>query len=235
MKNFHENITKFFENPTRDKFRELIQYNTGEYNNLDFKKEWPETSKLAKHILAFANSGGGIIVIGIEETEEKKLVSCGIESITDKAIINSQINQYIPSGIEYNILDFTYTSSDYSNLVGKCFQVVIVEYDPKLIPFISLKEGKSIKENAIYIRQGTSSVLASYEQLKRLLNNRIATNYNTSSEIELDEHLAQLKLLYSKIEKYRYVYTDNSGDIMSNISSAMVVFAKSLSNTLYGE
>lgn len=39
MKKLHESITKFFEDPTRDKFRELVQFNTGEYDNLDFKKK----------------------------------------------------------------------------------------------------------------------------------------------------------------------------------------------------
>lgn len=86
MKNLHESFTRFFENPTRDKFRELVQFNTGEYDNLDFKKQWPEPSKLARHILAFLNSGGGIIVVGIEEAENGNLISCGISEIKDKAI-----------------------------------------------------------------------------------------------------------------------------------------------------
>lgn len=234
MKSLHESVTKFFEEPTREKFRELVQFNTGEYDNLDFKKEWPESSKLAKHILALGNSGGGIIIVGIEETDEKQLVSCGIECIKDKAIINSQLKQYLPIGLEYSILDFSYSSSDYADLNGKAFQVLIVEYNPKLIPFVSIKEGKGIDENAIYIRQGTSSVLTNYDQLQTLLNKRIATNYNTSSEIELDEHLVQLKLLYDKIEKYYYVYSgENEGT--NNIFSGLSKLAKNMSYNLYGE
>jgi predicted HTH transcriptional regulator len=235
MNCMYESFAKFCEKPTRVRFRELVQFNTGEYDDLDFKKEWPESSKLAKHILAFANSGSGIIVIGIEETEEKKLISCGIKSIKDKAIINSQLSKYIPTGIEYNILDFTYSSSEYGELNGKSFQVMIVEYNPEMIPFVSLKEGKNIKENAIYIRQCTSSVLANYEQLQKLLNNRIATNYNTSSQIELDEHLTQLKLLYNKIKKYNYVYVKNNKNNDKKGFAELEQLAKKALESVYGE
>lgn len=232
MKSFHESITKFFEEPTREKFRELVQFNTGEYDNLDFKKEWPESSKLAKHVLAFANSGGGIIIMGIEETDEKLLISCGVERIKDKATINSQLEQYLPTGLDYSIHDFSYSSSDYVELIGKSFQVMIVEYSPKLIPFISTKEGNGIKENSIYIRQGTSSILANYDQLQSVLNKRISTNYNTSSEIELEEHLAQLKILYDKIEKNVYVFDEENE---KGIGKFLLQFSKVMSSNLIGE
>lgn len=233
MKELHELITKFFENPTREKFRELIQFNTGEYENLDFKKEWPEASKLARHVLALANSGGGVIVVGVEETEEKQLNSTGLDKFEDKAIISSRLDTYLPNAIEYRVLDFTYKASDYDQLVGKSFQVMIIEYDPKIIPLVSLKEGKSIKENVIYVRHGTSSVIANYDNLQMLLNNRIATNYNTSSEIELEEHLAQLKMLYNKIEKYNYVYAKNSNH--KNIFSMIEKLAINVSKNFLGE
>ena len=234
MKNIHESITNFFESPTREKFRELIQFNTGEYDNLDFKKEWPEITKLAKHVLAFSNSGGGVIVIGVEESDEKKLFSVGIESIWDKATINMQLKQYIPSSISYEVLDFSYKSSEYGELVGKTFQVILIEYDPTIIPVVCMKEGKSVRENAIYVREGTSSVLAGYDHLQRLINNRINTNRNTANEIELEEHLAQLEILYTKIQKYNYVYknTDNG------LENALVRFgqmASSIVNNILGE
>ena len=229
MKSNHENITKFFENPTRDKFKELVQFNTGEYDNLDFKKEWPDSSKLAKHVLAFSNSGGGVIVIGVEETDEKILKSVGIESIQDNANISMQLKPYIPSNIKYDVIDYIYQTSDYGELNGKSFQVILIEYDPTIIPVVCMKEGKCVKENAIYVREGTSSVLAGYDNLQRLLNNRIDTNRNTTNEIELEEHLAQLEILFSKIEKFHYVYINNE----NGVSSVLETFGK-LSSILTG-
>ena len=245
MKSTHENITRFFENPTRDKFRELIQYNTGEYNNLDFKKEWPESSKLAKHVLAFSNSGGGVIVIGVEETDEKQLKSVGVDSLQDKANICMQLKPFIPSNLKYEIIDYNYQTSDYADLIGKTFQVMLIEYDPTIIPVVCMKEGRNVRENAIYVREGTSSVLASYEYLQKLINNRIDTNRNTTHEIELEEHLAQLKILYSKIEKYHYVYNkkDNGigsaletiGKLSSYITSSFLVEKEKVKNPNYPE
>lgn len=234
MKNIHEGMTRFFENPTREKFRELIQFNTGEYDNLDFKKEWPETTKLAKHVLAFSNSGGGVIVIGVEESEEKQLSSVGIDSIQDKATISMQLKPYIPSNVSYEVLDFSYKSSEYKDLVGKSFQVILIEYDPTIIPVVCMKEGKNVRENAIYVREGTSSVIASYDYLQRILNNRISTNRNTSNDIKIEEHLAQLEILYTNIKKYNYVYKSND----NGMENALLTFGRmtaSLVNNILGE
>jgi hypothetical protein len=67
-----------------------------------------------------------------------------------------------------------------------------------------------------------------------LLNNRIATNRNTSSEIKLDEHLAQLKLLYSKLDKYFYVYEKDSQST-PGVLAALSQFAFNLSKSVVGE
>lgn len=61
-KSLYEEFAVFFENPTRDSLRKLLSRNFGESNQIDFKESWPESNKLAKHILAFANSGGGVIL-----------------------------------------------------------------------------------------------------------------------------------------------------------------------------
>ena len=226
MKKLHEPFTKFFEEPTREKLRELIQFNTGEYNNLDFKKAWPESSKIAKHILAMANSGGGAIIVGVEENKEKELISCGIESLIDKATITTQLSSYVPIAIEYLIHDFTYKSSEYGELIGKTFQVLIVDYNPNILPLISLREGKNIIANTIYAREGTSSSVASNDQLQRLINKRIETNYNSSSEIELEEHLAQLKILFGKIDKFHYEYEKDENGNTIGVNSMFSKFGE---------
>ena len=64
---YKEEFAKFCEGPDRSKFRELLKQNTGEYAYIDFKEKWLEVPKFAKHILGFANSGGGVLVIGVRE------------------------------------------------------------------------------------------------------------------------------------------------------------------------
>lgn len=67
-KSLKEQFANFFEEPTRDKLKKIIQFNLGEEDYLDFKGCWPEGAKIAKHVLAFANSGGGCMVVGCRET-----------------------------------------------------------------------------------------------------------------------------------------------------------------------
>lgn len=227
MKLIHEEFAKFFEAPTRENFRELIQFNTGEFDNIDFKEEWPEKSKLAKHILAIANSKGGIIVVGVKETKEKKLISKGI-SITDKSEITNQLDIYLPNSIDYNILDLTYPTSEYGEIEGKSFQVMLIEYLPTKIPFISKSEGSSLKKDTIYVRRGTNSFPANYDEIQLILNNRIATNRNTTSEIKLDEHISHLRILYSKIEKYNYIKDPENPGLLSNFNNAIGSISKKM-------
>jgi predicted HTH transcriptional regulator len=207
LKAFQESFARFFEEPTREGLRNIIELNIGEQDNLDFKSEWPAYSKMAKHILAFSNSGGGCIIIGVQQNKDGTLESRGLDSLKDKAEIEKGVNVYIPNELKYEILDFSYSSSEYEKIIGKKFQVILVESNPEHIPFISKanNDGQGIRQNAIYIRRGTSSEEATYEELQKVINKRIETGYSTSSELKLEEHLAQLKVLYASIEKINYV------------------------------
>jgi len=71
---FKEEFARFCENPDRTKFRELLKQNTGEYNHIDFKENWLEIPKLAKHILGFGNSEGGVLIIGIKEEDSDSII-----------------------------------------------------------------------------------------------------------------------------------------------------------------
>ena len=85
-KSLHEEFTRFVERPTREGLRSLLQHNVGELAHIDFKESWPEPSKLARHVLGFANSGGGIIVVGMAESDES-LSPVGVAKLVDKTDI----------------------------------------------------------------------------------------------------------------------------------------------------
>ncbi|GAV15886.1 helix-turn-helix domain-containing protein [Paenibacillus sp. NAIST15-1] len=204
MNTLKESFAQFIEEPTREGLREVLRTNLGETNNLDFKEEWPAYPKVAKLILALANSGGGCIIFGVKESESSDLIPVGINEIVDKAEIQSKLCLFLPDELTWEVLDFRYNDSEYSSIVGKKYQVIFVKDDPEHIPFITQKNGENIKNAAIYVRRGTSSEEVNYVELQKIVNRRIETGYSTTSEIKLEEHLSQLQILFSNVEKYKF-------------------------------
>lgn len=217
-KKLYEGFAKFFEEPTRENLRALLESNVGEIDLLDFKETWPSKYKLAKHVLAFSNSGGGVLVVGMAETDGE-LTSVGLTELNDKADIEKSITPYLPNGIKYEVLDFSYSASEYAALVGKTFQVMLIEHDPKRIPYLCKKSGDGLKDNVVYIRRGTSSTEATHEEVQKLINERIETGFSSSSVLELEEHLEQLKTLYSSTKKHK-----NMGLSIGLSAAAMMAF-----------
>jgi hypothetical protein len=215
-KSWQEDFARFFESPSRERLRDLLRDHVGEIDVYDFKKEWPAFSKLARHILGFANFGSGCLIFGVEEQDDGSFDPTGLGNLVDKADIHKGIERFIPTQLEYNVLNFSYEASEYPKLVGKKFQVLLVEDSPQYIPFVASGDGDGIRKNAIYTRHGTSTEKANYEELQEIINRRIETGYSSRGELGLDKHLGELKTLYRYIPRY-------SGLAFSIVSS---LFAK---------
>ncbi|MGO9016186.1 MAG: helix-turn-helix domain-containing protein [Dissulfurispiraceae bacterium] len=204
-KSFHESFATFFEDPTREGFRELIKTNIGELRFCDFKSEWPEQSAISKHILGMANSGGGCLVIGVDEKDDNTLDPIGLTVLKDKADITNGIKHYLPNPLMdlLDTVDFSFDASEYPKLVGKKFQVLFIGYSLDHLPFVTLKGGSSIRANAIYIRREGITEEANHDELQKIINARVETGYSTQKEIDLKSHLEQLRALFSEISQYR--------------------------------
>lgn len=202
-KSVNEHFARFYETPTREGLRELLEHHYGEFAYCDFKKEWPTWAKTARHILAFANSGGGALVMGIAE-KNASFEPVGLDNPIDKAKIINGIKPFLPAtlmdGIE--VLDFNYQASEYGSLVGKTFQCLLVFDFPEHLPFLSMSEGDGVKAATIYVRRLSASEPANHDELQKVLNRRVETNYSSKTEMELQVHLAQLKTLFANVERF---------------------------------
>jgi hypothetical protein len=198
---YSEAFAQFFESPTRKGLRELLRDNRGEANELDFKGEWPRASKLAKHVLGFANFGGGCIVAGVEDDEETGLTAVGLEQLKDKTDLLSGLNTYLPDTLsqQIDVENFVYEESEYPTLKGKSFQVLFISDDPEHLPFVATRGGEDILPNVIYTRRAASSEQANYEELQDIVNRRLETGYSSRRELDLKTHLEQLQVLYGSI------------------------------------
>jgi hypothetical protein len=193
----HEAFAKFFEAPTREGLRDVLKQNIGETDYLDFKREWPEFPKLAKHVLALGNSGGGALIVGVEQEPDGSVKSVGVPAMLDKVKLFKGIRGYIPDSINADLFDFTFKDSEYDAIKGMSFQVLIVEFDSRIIPLLATRSGDGIRDNAIYIRKGTSSEEANH------------TGFSNTKTLKLNEHIEQLQVV-NKSRRVRGGYNESA-------------------------
>lgn len=201
-----EELAKFFQDPSRERLREVLRLHVGEENGLDFKADWPAYPKLAKHILAIANYAssaavdGGFIVVGVREDERGRLHSDGLSAFTDSADITRGVGRYLPHQLAFDVMDFSYEESEYAKIQGKNFQVVRIGADVREVPFLATKDGDGITAGDIYVRRGTQSVRATHDEVKDLLAANIRS-YSSAEEFDLEQRIEMLRTLYRQLAK----------------------------------
>ena len=194
QQSWKEDMYEFFKDPNREKLREVLQSYDAENDNLDFKTQWIDHSKLAKHTLAFANSGGGAIVFGIRENDDGTFDVEGLDQFKDKSDI--AIDQYLPEEAEnlYEIVEFNFGSSEWDALEENLFQVLLVDYSPLSLPLFATKGGSDVNQDEIYIRDNTKSIEAGKSELENLINRRVKAELEQESG-DLREDISQLRTL----------------------------------------
>ena len=169
----HRNFEYFLKNPTHDALCELLFENFGETDLYDFKAEWQNCPKMAKHILGFSNSGGGGLIIGVSQNKDNTFNNTGLEILIDKSTIDQGIRKYIPDKLKYEVLDFPYDNTyRRKELAGKKFQVIIIKDMPTRIPFVSSIDRDEIRKGLVYIRRQGSTEPANYDELQEIINRR---------------------------------------------------------------
>lgn len=124
-------------------------------------------------------------------------------SFADKADITNGLKKYLPAELlgRTDLLDFSFDASEYPKLVRKRFQVVIIEYSVDHMPALALRDGDGLKSSVIYVRREGQTEEATHDEVQSVINKRIETRYSTSNEINLKQHLEQLRALYAEIPR----------------------------------
>jgi len=148
------------------------------------------------------------LIVGVEEKDDKTFDPVGIEEVLDKADIEKGVQKFLPPQLKYEVLDFSYDYSEYPRIRDRKFQALLAEDSPEHIPFIAKADGDGIRKNAIYVRRGTSTKEANYEELQQILNRRLETGYSSRGELDLSKHLGELRVLYNYIPRYHSVFRD---------------------------
>lgn len=211
-----DTLYNLLKEPSLEAFRAFLKDSTGEHDYLDFKEAYIDGSKLAKEFLSIANYGGGVIIFGVKENDDGSFSCNGIQPLRDKAEIGNSISKYVPSSLNYEIHDFSYDASEYQALIGKSFQIIIVEDNPQFLPYLSKRDGSGIKTSRIYTRRNTECAEADNDEIAQIISRRInyAHPYN-GKPLELDEHIKQLRILYQSIDKTNVRYVGGFAETLS--------------------
>lgn len=218
----------FLQDPSREKFVEIVFNGNGEQNNLEFKEQWIDYQKISEIILGIANSGGGAIVFGVKELNNGTLNNEGLIKLEDKAIADSKLRKFLPETIDFEILDFNFSGEEYSKLKNKLFQVLIVNSKDDLLPYIWNKDSNGSEMGTIFIRRGTKTCKANSKELDDLIKKRIKSTYSEKTSLELGEHIGQLKILYESISKNKkyYSFPSNVSNTLQNLMKPVGMQAK---------
>jgi len=135
--------------------KEMIE--GGEDSKVEFKRKFSSPEKIAKEMIAFANSGGGSILFGIDDDKTIK----GVES--EKGEL-----ELITTAAKFYCEPEIYFYTDIMLLKNKDIVVVhIQESNKKPHRLVTEDDSKEIKA---YVRLNDKSVLASKETIKILRN-----------------------------------------------------------------
>lgn len=156
---------------------DLIQQ--GESKTLELKSRLPQHDQLAKTIVAFANTSGGKLVLGVDD--QRNVVGVAED---DLFTLQDQITSIIHDRCSPFILPEIYTA----NLQGKMVLVVEV-FRGNLPPYYLKSEGKN---NGAYLRIGASNRKADFDHVLELERQR--RNQSFDEEICREQTLQTLDL-----------------------------------------
>lgn len=131
-----------------------------ETENIEFKVGF--TEEIYKEVIAFANTAGGIIYIGIDD----KGNAVGLTNVDDEYT-------RITNGIREAIMPDVTMFVQFKIQANKVVSITVSEGTNK--PYYL--KGKGLKPNGVYVRQGASSVPASPEQIRQMIKDSDGDNF----------------------------------------------------------
>lgn len=177
-----------------------------ESERIEYKSQMLED--LYKEVIAYANTDGGVIYIGIDN--EGNLT--GIDDVDETY---TRLTNGIRDAIAPDVTMFVrYVLQD-----NKVIRIEVGEgsYKPYYL------KAKGIKPTGVYVRQGASSVQASPDQIRRMIKESDGDNYEDSRSLDQDLTFSAAETAFQRygvefsIEKYR-VLGITQNDIFTNLA-----------------
>lgn len=150
-------ITKHFERPELKTLRQLVRQ--GEGQQLEFKLKSNHPDKIMKEVVAFANSDGGKLLIGV--ADDKELIGLKYPD-EDEYIISKSIEKFIFPEVNYR-LEKVRLDNEKEVLV---YDILASENKPHCLDLKGIPD-----ERKIFVRSADKSIQASKE-VKEILKGK---------------------------------------------------------------
>lgn len=179
-----------------------------ETENIEFKSQF--TEEIYKEVIAFANTDGGIVYVGIDNDGN----AIGLADVDQEY---TRITNGIRDAIMPDVTMFVrFTIQD-----NKVVRIAVSEGANK--PYYL--KGKGLKPSGVYVRQGTSSVPASPEQIRRMIKESDGDMFEEMRSMEQGLTFEAAAAAFKKYgvefgpEKYRALgVTQKSDELYTNLA-----------------
>ena len=179
-----------------------------ETENIEFKLQF--TDELYKEVIAYANTDGGVIYIGIDNNGN----AVGIDNVDENYT-------RITNGIRDAIMPDVTMFVKYTIQENRVVRITVGEgsYKPYYL------KAKGLKPNGVFVRQGTSSVSASPEQIRAMIKESDGDTFESMRSMEQEltfksakEAFKRYNIEFSKT-KYRALgITTQADELYSNLA-----------------
>jgi len=168
----------------------LKQIEQGESKTIEFKEKLPKNNSIVKTVIAFSNTSGGKLIMGVRDSQE--IVGIQDENIFD---LQDKIISLIFDSCYPNILPEIYTIN-----IGDKLLLVIEVFRGNLLPYhLKSKE----KKDGVYIRVGSSNRLADENMLIELQRQRIYRSFDEEENFEFSLNKLDLDVIYHEFNKIK--------------------------------
>ncbi len=179
-----------------------------ETENIEFKSQ--ATDELYKEVIAFANTDGGTVFVGIDNEGNVT----GLDNVDE---VYTRITNGIRDAILPDVTMFVkYTLRENHTILIKVSEG---SYKPYYL------KSKGLKPSGVFVRQGASSVPASYEQIRAMIKESDGDSYENMRSMEQELTFESAKKAFKRYdvefspEKFRALgVTVQSGEVFSNLA-----------------
>ena len=168
----------------------------GESKTLEFKLNLPTNKNIARSIIAFSNTSGGKLIIGIDD--DKNIVGINEENIFE---LQDKVSSIIYDSCSPNIIPEIYTLNVESKLL-----LVIEVFRGNLLPYYLKSEGKN---EGTYIRVGATNRKAEYENILELERQKRNISFDEEINYEIEYESLDISVLLKMFEGVNKTLDEN--------------------------